>query len=161
MPAASPTQRFGLPFLVLLGLAAVASVRGLLHDLHVVETGDPVTVVLALVPLLLWVAVAVVWSRRPFLSLLVAGLLHGILLGSIHVALWDVNLAGAGIASPALGGELAGVLPPPLEAVLLRGAAFTSSLFVGAVLGAVAGLIAWGLRRLPALARLPRGGRPA
>lgn len=154
--ARTRSTRLGLPLLALLGLAVLASLRGVLHDLHLVESGSPLTLVFVIVPLIVWVAVAVVWSSRPFVSLLVAGLLHGLLLGATHLLLWDANLAGAGIDQPALGGALAGVLPPLLEAVLLRVAAFVSSVIVGAVLGSVAGLLAWALRRLPVFAPLPR-----
>jgi hypothetical protein len=150
------TSRLGLPFIAILGLALLASVRGVLHDMHVVETGDPVTVLLALAPLVVWIVVAVIWSRRPFVSLLVAGVVHGVFLAATHLALWDINLSGSGVDEPALGGNLAGVLPPVVEAVLLRLAAALSSVVVGVVLGAVAGLIAGAIRRIPALAALPR-----
>ncbi len=153
MSSRPPSLRAGLPLLVLVGLAALASVRGLLHDLHVVESGHPLTLLLVFGPLVVWVAVAVIWSSRPFVSLLVTGLMYGTILGLTHIVLWDVNLAGAD--QPALGGNLDGVLPPIVEAVLLRGAAFVSSLVLGAALGAVTGLIAWSIRRLPALGRLP------
>ena len=133
--------------------------RGILHDLHVTAEGDALNLVLVIVPPLVWVFVAVVWSRRPFVSLLSAGVLYGVLLGLTHLALWDVNLSAAGLPQPALGGNLEGVLPAGAEAVLFRGAALLSSVFVGAALGAVAGVVAWAVRRIPALAALP-GAQP-
>jgi hypothetical protein len=146
-------SRLGLPFVVLLSLAALAAVRGVLHDLHVVDSGDLLTPLLAIGPVVVWIAVAVLWSRRPFISLLATGVLYGVLLAATHLILWDINLAGS--TQPALGGTLSGVLPPLLEAALLRVAAALSSIGLGLVMGVAAGGIAWALRRIPALRALP------
>jgi hypothetical protein len=72
---------------------------------------------------------------------------YGVLLAVTHVLLWDLNLQIAGVEPPALGGNLEGVLPGWLEAVLLRGAASLSSLLVGLAVGAATGLVAWLLQR--------------
>ncbi len=148
-------RRLGLPLPVIVLLATLPAVRGVLHDLGVAREDHPLTLALALVPLLVWVVVAVAASTRPFLSLLAAGAGYGILLALVHVVLWDVNLATSGAAGPRLGGALEGVLAPWLEAVLLRGAAATSSLLVGLAVGAATGLLALGIRRI-ATAIAPR-----
>lgn len=150
-PVPARPRGLGLPVVVIVGLALLASVRGVLHDLHLTQEGEPFNLVLVVVPPVIWVVVAVIWSRRPFVSLLAAGILHGALLGLTHVVLWDVNLAAAGLPQPSLGGNLEGVLPPLVEAILLRGAVVVSSLAVGLVLGAVAGIVAWAIRRIPGL----------
>ncbi|WP_395245717.1 hypothetical protein ACGGZK_07850 [Agromyces sp. MMS24-K17] len=152
-----PTNhRLGLPLLAIIGLGALAAVRGVLHDVNVIQEGQLINLAFVFVPLVVWVVVAVAWSTRPFLSLLAAGGVYGVLLGITHIALWDVNIATSGIEAPALGGNLEGVLAPWLEAVVLRGASAMSSIVVGLVVGALCGLLAWLIRRAWAGVRAAR-----
>lgn len=128
----------GLSFLALLGLAATGLPRVILHDLHIIEEGSPVTWALALGPVALWIAVAVV--RRvpnPFLTVLVIGAIFGLLLVITHQVLWDVAFQGA----PPSIGQAGGTLLPRIAAIPL-------GLFTGAIMGAIGGLIAWGIQAI-------------
>lgn len=143
MSAARRVLGFSWPALV--GLAALAAPRAVLHDLGVVAEGTAVNAVLVFVPPAVWIA-AVVWRRppRPFLTVLVVGVLYGVLLAAGHQLLWDAAFGGA---TPALGGALAGT-DPGVQEGLLRSAAMGSSLVTGTVVGAVAGGVAQVLHRL-------------
>lgn len=128
----------GLPFLALLGLAALAVPRVILHDLHVIEEGDLATWLLALLPVAVWITVAVVARvPNPFLTVFVIGALFGGMLMLTHQLLWSVNFGGD---APDLGGPVGTVLP--------RVAVVFSSVFTGAIMGTIAGLIAWGVSAL-------------
>ncbi|MEU4689547.1 hypothetical protein [Actinoplanes sp. NPDC023714] len=110
-----------------LGLLAVP--RAVLHDLDLVHEGTAVNAALVFVPLLIWILVAVLRAGNPFLTLLAAGGVYGVCLAVVHNVFW----------SPAPGaGEL-----------LLRVAMTVSSLFTGVAVGALCGVIAWGLARVP------------
>ena len=153
-PVAPRAHRFGLPVLAIYALGALAAARGVLHDLGIIQEGEPLNLVLVVVPLVVWIVVAAVFSTRPFVSLLAAGVVYGVLLALTHIVLWDANITISGVEPPALGGSLEGVLPGWIEAVLLRGAAALSSIVVGVVVGAATGLVAWGAR---SVARRLRG----
>jgi hypothetical protein len=137
---------FGLPLPVVVALAALATIRGVVHDLTTLETVVLLNLTLVVVPLVVWVVVAAVWSSRPFRALLATGVVYGLLLGVVHVMAWNVNLELSGLPEPALGGNLEGVLPPVAEAILFRVAAVLSSVAVGALTGSITGGIAWLLR---------------
>lgn len=136
-----PTARrspLGLPVLALIGLAAVALIRVILHDLHVIEEGSPITWVLAIGPVVLWIVVAVKRVPNPFLTVLVIGAIFGVMLVITHQLLWDIAFQGN---PPSIGdGPGASVLP--------RIAAVPSGLFVGGMIGAVGGLVAWGIQAM-------------
>lgn len=137
--AAARRNPFGLPILALIGLAAVALIRVVLHDLHVIEEGSAITWVLAIGPVMLWIVVAVM-NRvpRPFLTVLVIGAIFGVMLVITHQLLWDFAFQGN---PPSIGdGPGASVIP--------RIAAIPSGLFVGAMIGAVGGLVAWGIQAM-------------
>lgn len=127
----------GLPVLALIGLAALGLPRAILHDLHLIQEGDAVTWILALAPIVVWIAVAV--GKRvpnPFLTVLVIGAIFGVLLALTHQLLWDSAYQGN---LPAIGtGGAATVVP--------RVAALLSGTFTGATIGAIGGLIAWGIQ---------------
>jgi hypothetical protein len=133
----APTQRhsaLGLPFLALIGLAALGVPRVILHDLHVIDEGDPLTWVLAIGPVAVWVLVAILAKApKPFLTVLVTGILFGAMLAATHQLLWD----------NAFGGDLPAVFG---STIVPRLAAIPSGLFTGALLGAIGGLIAWAIR---------------
>ncbi|WP_235520757.1 hypothetical protein [Cellulomonas sp. Leaf395] len=139
--AAGPVHRFlGLPFLAVIGLAALGLPRVVLHDLGVLTGSSVAAFLLAVGPLVAWVLVAIRPTvRRPFLALLATGALHGLLLAATHQVLWTQAFDGA---APRLGDNLADV-DPAVQDVVLRGAAVMSGLHTGIALGAVTGLVAW------------------
>lgn len=140
---------FGGPALV--GLAALAAPRVVLHDLDVIQEGTLVNSLFVFVPPVCWIA-AVLWRRppRPFLTVLAVGALYGVFLAAGHQLLWPYAFD----AQPALGGNLAD-LDPAAQEVLMRTAAVLSSLVTGVLTGAVVGAGAALLCRL-----LPDRGRP-
>ncbi|MGJ3509639.1 hypothetical protein [Enemella sp. A6] len=132
-------NRLGLPIVALIGLAAVGVIRVVLHDLHVIEEGSGITWILAIGPVALWVAVAVIKKvPSPFLTVLVIGVIFGVMLVTTHQVLWDFAYRGN---PPSLGdGPGARVIP--------RIAAIPSGLFVGALIGAIGGMVAWGIQAI-------------
>jgi hypothetical protein len=145
--ATSTTRRrlLGLPFAAIIGLALLAAPRAVLHDLGIVREGGIVNLLLAVVPLLVWVAV-VVWARvpNPFLTLLVTGACYGLLLAGVHQILWEQAFAGS---PPALGGNFSG-LDIGMRQTAVRVAAVFSSLFTGVAVGAIVGLVAWAVAKV-------------
>ncbi|WP_457102055.1 hypothetical protein [Microbacterium sp. P5_E9] len=141
--SARPRKGIGLPWLVVVGLALLQVPRIVAHDFGLVPPNSIGNVLLAILPLITWVAVAAVWSRRPLMSLLVAGGLYGAALATIHNAAWG---AVWGASPPRLGGNLSGVLPRAVEEVLMRSATVFSSLATGVAVGLICGLIAWGIQ---------------
>lgn len=142
----SPSRpTLGLPLLTLLGLALLGLPRVVLHDLGVVHERTFVNLLLVVVPPLVWIAV--VLAKRvpnPFLTLLAVGVFYGVLLAVTHQLLWDVAF---GDESPRLGGNLTDLAPGAQEVILRVGAAI-SGVFTGVIVGAISGLIAWGLSRI-------------
>lgn len=132
--------------MVIIGLALLAVPRVVLHDLGLLSEGTPLNALLVFAPLVIWIAVAL-WKRvpNPFLTLLLVGVFYGVFLALGHQLLWNVGFADSPVA---LGGNLAN-LDPVLQAVIIRFFAAVSSLFTGTVVGAVTGLIAWGVQALP------------
>ncbi|MFF3438372.1 hypothetical protein [Streptosporangium sp. NPDC002721] len=141
----------GLPMIAVIGLALLAAPRIVLHDLDVIHEGTFVNALFVFVPPIVWIAV-VLWRRvpNPFLTLLVTGLFYGVLLAVGHQLLWD---AAFGDNPPKIGGNLSG-LDPTAQSVILRLFATISSVFTGVIVGAITGLVAWGLGKL-----LPTGSR--
>ncbi|MCC9195087.1 hypothetical protein LOC59_15730 [Arthrobacter sp. zg-Y916] len=123
---------FGMPLTLMAGLALLGLPRVILHDLHLLGERSPGTWILAIGPVLVWIAVTVLSrSPRPFLSVLVIGLIFGVLLVLTHQLLW--TSAFAGNTSPVLNSPAA------------RIAAIPSGLMTGAAIGAIGGLAALGL----------------
>lgn len=152
-----PTRSaLGLPFLALAGLALLGVPRVVLHDLGVLEEGTVVNGLLVFVPPLVWVLV-VVRARvpNPFLTVLVVGALYGVVLAVGHQLLWDASFPDG---TPRLGGNLSDV-SPAVSAAVVRGFAAVSSVFTGVIVGAVAGLVAWGVSK--AAGRTPHDSRSA
>ncbi|WP_308042505.1 hypothetical protein [Micromonospora sp. PLK6-60] len=119
---------------MLIGLAALAAPRVVLHDLRLVSS-PLVAGLLVVVPAVCWIG-AVVWRRppHPFLTVLVIGAIYGVFLAVGHQVLWDRAFDGR---------------PPSLDVVdtwaqgpILRVAAFVSSVFTGVVVGVVTGAVA-------------------
>ncbi|MDF2508605.1 MAG: hypothetical protein K0Q52_2464 [Microbacterium sp.] len=136
-PPAARQSALGLPVIALVGLAAIAVPRAILHDLHLISESGLLTWILALGPVAVWIAVAVMKRvPKPFLTVLVIGIFYGIMLVITHQLLWDYAYEGD---PPTIGGgSMATAIP--------RLAAIPSGLFVGALVGAIGGLIAWGIR---------------
>ncbi len=135
----SRRNSLGFSALALIGLASVGVPRVILHDLHIIEEGSAVTWLLALGPVALWITLAVV--RRvpnPFLTVLVIGSIFGVMLVGTHQLLWDSAFQGN---LPSIGDGAAATLIPRLAAI-------PSGLFTGAIIGAIGGLIAWGIQAL-------------
>ncbi|RAO53504.1 hypothetical protein LUPAC06_05374 [Micromonospora saelicesensis] len=134
-------RTLGFSWPALVALAVLAAPRVVLHDLHVVEEGRPAAVLLAVVPLICWVA-AVLWRRppRPFLTAVVIGAIYGVLLAVGHQILWDEAFGATG---PRLGD-----IDPRAQEAILRVAAVFSSLVTGILTGVVAGAVAAVLSRL-------------
>lgn len=149
-PARATSRALGLPHAAIVGLALLAVPRAVLHDLGLVDPGTLANLMLVVAPVAIWIAVVLLRrAPRPFLTLLVTGAWYGALLALAHQLLWDAAFAGA---PPQLGGALAG-LDPMLEAAIVRIVAAGSSLVTGVVVGAVAGLVAVGLRSIAGRAR--------
>ncbi len=119
--------------------------RAVAHDLGLVAPGTAANTALTLGPMVVWVLVAVLLSRRPLATLLAAGTGYGVLLGLMHNLAWSTAWGGD---PPRLGGSLAGAWPPATEELLMRGATGLSSLAIGTVLGLVVGALAWGIQEL-------------
>lgn len=149
----------GLPLLAIFGLAALAVPRVLVHD-FAPGAAAVLSPALALVPALVWIVVAVLWSRRPLLSLVTAGGIYGVALAVVHNIAWTTVFADG---SPRLGGALSGALSRVAEEAIGRGAATVSSILTGAATGLVCGLIAWGAQVVAqrAGANVPRVRVPA
>jgi hypothetical protein len=143
-PAAARRNPLGLPVLALVGLASVALIRVVLHDLHVIEEGSAITWLLAIGPVVLWIVVAVAKRvPRPFLTVFVIGAIYGVMLVITHQLLWDVAYQGN---PPSLGDGAGARMFPRLAAI-------PSGLFVGAAIGAIGGLVAWGVQAISARAK--------
>lgn len=142
-----PARRsvLGLPLIAIIGLALLAAPRVPLHDLGIIEEGTFVNSLFVFVPPLIWIAVAVLKRvPNPLLTLLTIGFFYGIVLALGHQILWTESF---GNDPPRLGGNLAD-LDPTLEAIIIRSFAAVSSVFTGVIVGAISGLVAWGLSNL-------------
>lgn len=138
-------SRLGLSVPAIIALALLAVPRVILHDLGIVADGTPLNALLVFAPPLIWIMVALAAHvPKPFRTLLVVGLTYGALLAIGHQLLWGVSFADS---PPQLGGNLAD-LDPGLQAVVLRTFAVISSIGTGALVGAVSGLVAWGVRTI-------------
>jgi hypothetical protein len=134
-------SRLGLPIIALVGLASLAAPRVVLHDLGVIAEGSLVNAFLVFGPPVVWILVAVCARvPNPFLTLLAIGAIYGVFLAIGHQVFWTTVWAND---PPQLGGSLAGRLSPSVESGILRTFAVFSSLFTGALVGAISGLVAW------------------
>lgn len=144
-PVPSPAARrrlLGLPVVALIGLALLTVPRVILHDLGLVSERTGVNALLVFAPAVIWIIVVVAARvRSPFLTLLVTGVISGVFLALTHQLLWNIAF---GDSPPQLGGNLAH-LDPGVQAVIMRVFATVSSLFTGIVVGAITGLVAWGV----------------
>src|SRR5215203_3701420 len=139
-------RKLGLSVPVIILLAAMAAIRVPLHDLGIVPEGSVVSWLLVFVPLAIWLFVVLRRKvHNPFLALTAVGLTYGVMLAVIHQLLWVAAFDGS---PPSLGGNLEGALAPGLEALIVRGFAFLSSLVTGTFVGAVVGVVAWTIERL-------------
>lgn len=133
----APRRPLGMPVPMLIALAMLGVPRVVLHDLHVIDSAHPLSWILSLGPVAVWVAVALALKvPRPFVTILTIGLIFGVLLVLTHQVLWSQLYA----QNPEFLNEDGAV------AVVSRLAVVPGGLFAGAALGAIGGLIAWGLR---------------
>ncbi|WP_219944885.1 hypothetical protein [Iamia sp. SCSIO 61187] len=122
-----------------MGLGLLTAPRVVLHDLGV-DVG-PLNLVLVFGPPSVWV-----WYAhrqrvaRPVLALAGVGLVYGVILAVLHMVLWDESF---GDDPPGLEGNVA----QGAEEGFLRVSTVVSSLVVGTVFGALAGLVALVLAR--------------
>ncbi len=139
--------------MAIIGLALLAAPRVILHDLDMIHEGTAINALFVFLPPVVWIVV-VLAARvpNPFVTILAIGVCYGILLALGHQLMWDVHV---GDNPPRLGGNLSG-LAPTVQAVLFRSFAALSSLVTGTVVGAVTGLVAWGLGVLIRRPRHPR-----
>lgn len=136
-------RRLGLPVPVIIGLAALAAPRVVVHDLGIIEEGTWINSLFVFVPLLIWVVTVVLLrAPRPFVSLLVVGAVYGIFLAAGHLLLWEHSFPSG---SPQLGGKLAHV-DSFLQELLVRTAVVISSVVTGTLAGVITGVIAKALR---------------
>lgn len=135
MTAVAAPRRIGP--LVTVGLGLLAVPRAVLHDLGV-DVG-PLNLLLVFGPPAAWVAYALRCRvERPLLPLVLVGLVYGVGLAASHMAFWNDLYDDP----PRLGGNLEGELSSGAEEAVMRVAVATSSLGVGAGVGALAGLVA-------------------
>ncbi|WP_435769601.1 hypothetical protein [Nocardioides sp. SYSU DS0651] len=141
-----PSRRtLGLPLWLVVGLAALAVPRIVLHDLGT-PVGPLVQALLTFGPPVVWVLVALrARVPSPVLTLVTVGTLYGCALALTHNLMWDTVFTDG---DPTLGGALAGELDEDTEEALLRTAAGVSSVFTGMVLGLISGLVASGIRQV-------------
>ena len=144
------SRKLGLPLPLVVLLAALAVPRVVTHDLGIVAADGLVNALLAFVPLLVWLAVAVWWRvQHPVLTLTAIGVAYGVMLAIGHQLLWGAAWDGE---PPRLGGTLGHALDPNAEAIVLRVAAFFSSVITGTLVGAIIGTLAWAIGRVRCVA---------
>lgn len=125
---------------LLLGLALLSIPRVVVHDLEAVSFDSLVYKALAIVPLLIYLGVALFRkNKRPLYDFVVMGLLFGFFLALTHQVFWN---AAFGDNPPRLGDNLEGQLSPATEEVLMRIATFISSIVTGVVTGLIFGVVA-------------------
>ncbi|MDN5917502.1 MAG: hypothetical protein L0I76_20800 [Pseudonocardia sp.] len=136
-------RRLGLSPGAIVALALLGVPRVVAHDLGPV--GGVTNALLVFVPIAVWLGV-VVWRQvpSPFRTLLVVGLVYGVLVGMTHQLLWPWAFE----TPPRLGGNLAGALSPMAESVVLRLFAFGSSVLTGLGVGALVGVVGWAALRV-------------
>lgn len=131
--ATAAQRRKGLPVLALIGLATLRVPASILEDLRVLDAGHWVAGLLPWIAVAVWVAVVV--ARRvpkPFLTVLMIGVISGVLLVITYQLLWDVMFGDY----PAEIGH---------SGVAIRLIAIPGGLIAGAVSGVIGGLVAWAL----------------
>ena len=135
-------SKLGLSLPALILLATLPIPRAIAHDLNLVNEGELINSILVFIPAIIWLVV-VLWKKvpKPFLTLLIIGLVYGLLLGLTHQLAWDSFWNGN---PPHLGGELAGKLSPFVETILMRLATFVTSVITGIITGGFVGAIATG-----------------
>ena len=121
-------------------LAALTIPRVPIHDLKLLSFDSPLYKVLAVVPFLVWLLVALLRrTTRPLYDFLAVGMTYGIFLGLTHQVLWNASWNGD---TPQLGGNLANI-DPSLENIIVRMFGFCSSVMTGLIIGLLFGLIAY------------------
>ena len=131
--------------MAIIGLALLAAPRVILHDLDIIHEGTAINALFVFLPPVVWIVVALAARvPNPFVTILATGVCYGIFLAVGHQITWSTTFADD---SPQLGGNLAG-LDSTLQTVILRSFAAVSSLVTGTIVGAMSGLVAWGMSAL-------------
>src|SRR5687767_7002299 len=93
-----------LPVWIFLVLAALSVPRVIAHDSNIVELDSLPYIALAVIPLLLYAAIAVTLQAwRPFYNFMVLGIFLGLTLAITHQLMWDISW---GSNPPEIGGSL-------------------------------------------------------
>lgn len=151
-----PSGRFpftDMPIGLMLLLVAVGLPRTILADLDVVAPESGLLYyVLALAPVAVWLAVAVLRrGRRPFWDFLVLGTVYGLTLIAVHLAFWTAA-AGYGNRPPAGAVGFAEQFTAEWYDIALRAHISAVALLIGIGSGVVVALVAvaaraWRVRR--------------
>lgn len=121
-------------------LAILGLPRVVVHDLHLFDLESIPYKILAIVPFVTWGLYALFGkSKRPIYDFMLLGLIFGLMLAVTHQLTWD---ASWGSNPPQLHGNLEDTFDPMIESVLLRSAAFISSILSGMMFGGVCALVA-------------------
>lgn len=124
--------------LLLIALAALGLPRVILHDLHLIPETGAIPLLLAIVPVLSWIAVALAYRvPNAFVTVLVIGVIFAVMLVTTHQLLWHRAFSAQGV--PTVGDG-------PLAAVIPRLAAIPGGLVTGTLIGVIGGLVAWGIQ---------------
>ena len=125
-------RALGFSWPALVGLAALAVPRVVLHDLRVIEEGTFVNGLFVFVPLACWIA-AVLWRRppHPFRTVVVIGAIYGVFLAAGHMLFWDTAFDGGPFEDVDSSQEAA-----------LRGQVVVTSVLTGTAVGVITGAVA-------------------
>lgn len=135
-------RKLSLYTLMLLALIGVP--RVIAHDLHWVDPGGFVNLLLVFIPPIVWIAVILAKREtKPFQALVLIGVFYGIQLGITHQLFWQAAFE----TTPQLGGNLSDLAPAASNAIV-RSFAFVSSLTTGAVVGLITGAVGVLIHRL-------------
>lgn len=129
-------KQLDLPLNTLILLALLGLPRVVAHDLRWIEPGSLINTLLAIIPPIIWILVVLSKSNRPFMPLLIIGMIYGLILGVTHQLLWTTVFD----TPPTLGGNLKDI-PPLVNSMVTRTFAFISSITTGVVIGVIVALI--------------------
>ena len=142
----APTRQLRPGWAWVVGLALLGIPRVVAHDLDLVAPGSLVNLVLAVGPPVAWILVVLLArDPKPFVALLVVGIVYGVLLAVAHQLTWTHAWDGH---PPGLGDSLDDILPAGAESIVVGSFAFLSSVATGVLVGAVTGLVGWLVDRM-------------
>lgn len=131
-----------MPVWLVVALTLLMVPRTLLSDLGLITEGTLLYYFFALLPFVIWLAVAVLRpAKKPFMDFLVLGILYGLTLAVVHQLLWNVS-ASIGHHPPQAALELGAAVNPALQELVVRWYTVAVSLLIGTGSGAAIGLVA-------------------